>query len=56
MSEGQVFFGGISVYLEQRFPLFRRTPWILDKIWDSGPVLRAFTGGSVGGTEPEAAR
>ena len=53
VSDGHVFFGGISVYLEQNFPLFRHTPWILDKIWDSGPVLRAFTGGSVGGTNPK---
>ncbi len=53
VSDGHVFFGGISVYLEQHFPLFRRTPWILDKIWDSSAVLRAFTGGSVGGTDPK---
>lgn len=53
VSDEHVFFGGISVYLEQHFSLFRRSPWILDKIWDSNAVLRAFTGGSVGGTDPK---
>jgi hypothetical protein len=27
----QVFFGGISVYLEQHLPLFRKTPRFIDK-------------------------
>ena len=40
VSSGKVFFGGISVYLEQHIPLFRRTPWMLDRIWDWGPMLR----------------
>ena len=53
VSEHHVFFGGISVYLEQHFPVFRHSPWILDKIWDSGSVLRAVTGGSLGGTDPK---
>ena len=47
VSEGPVFFGGISVYLEQKFPLFRRTPAILDKLWDSAPVIRLATGRGV---------
>jgi glycosyltransferase involved in cell wall biosynthesis len=37
----RVLFGGISVYLEQYVPLFRHTPRLLDRIWDSMPVLRA---------------
>ncbi|MBA3949835.1 MAG: glycosyltransferase family 4 protein [Acidobacteria bacterium] len=40
VSSGKVFFGGISVYLEQHVPLFRHTPWMLDRLWDSGPLLR----------------
>jgi glycosyltransferase involved in cell wall biosynthesis len=36
-----VLFGGISVYLEQYVPLFRHTPRLLDRLWDSMPVLRA---------------
>ena len=35
VSENKVFCGGISVYLEQRSALFRRTPWLLDRLWDS---------------------
>ena len=30
VSDSRVFFGGISVYLEQHVPLFRRTPALLD--------------------------
>ena len=40
VSRGRVFFGGISVYLEQHVPMFRRTPWILDRIWDWPPILK----------------
>src|ERR1044071_6362228 len=40
VSEHRVFFGGISVYLEQHVPLFRHTPRILDKIWDSEAALK----------------
>jgi glycosyltransferase involved in cell wall biosynthesis len=36
-----VLFGGVSVYLEQYVPLFRHTPRLLDRLWDSMPVLRA---------------
>jgi glycosyltransferase involved in cell wall biosynthesis len=47
VSEEQVFFGGISVYLEQKFPLFRKTPAILDKLWDAAPVIRMASGRGV---------
>jgi glycosyltransferase involved in cell wall biosynthesis len=47
VSDDRVFFGGVSVYLQQHVPLFRRTPWVLDKIWDSTAVIRALTGRSV---------
>src|ERR1041385_6092403 len=40
VSEHRVFFGGISVYLEQHVPLFRYTPKFLDKIWDSEAALK----------------
>lgn len=40
VSRSKVFFGGISVYLEQHVPLFRRTPWLLDRLWDSAPMLK----------------
>jgi len=38
---GKVLFGGISVYLQQNSALFRRTPWLLDKLWDSKWALSA---------------
>lgn len=43
VSGAHVFFGGISVYLEQHAPLFRYTPRLLDKIWDSQWALRLAT-------------
>src|SRR5205814_3853600 len=36
----RVFFGGINVYLQQKLALFRRTPWILDRLWDARGLLR----------------
>jgi glycosyltransferase involved in cell wall biosynthesis len=43
VSQGQVFFGGISVFLEQHSTLFRHTPRFLDKLWDSDWALRLAT-------------
>lgn len=40
VSSTKVFFGGVSVYLEQNVPLFRHTPAFLDKLWDSEFVLK----------------
>lgn len=39
VSQHRVFFGGISVYLEQHVPLFRHTPRLLDRLWDSETAL-----------------
>lgn len=39
VSNEKVFFGGISVYLEQYLPLFRMTPTWLDGLWDSKFML-----------------
>ena len=47
VSSGRVFFGGISVYLEQQSALFRRTPRLLDRLWDSKLALRLATRGSI---------
>lgn len=41
VSSEKVFFGGISVYLEQHSAIFRHTPRWLDKLWDSSFVLKA---------------
>jgi glycosyltransferase involved in cell wall biosynthesis len=39
VSMHRVFFGGISVYLEQHIPLFRHTPKLFDRLWDSEAAL-----------------
>ena len=41
VSNQKVFFGGISVYLQQTMPLFRKLPRVFDKLWDSDWALRA---------------
>ena len=41
VSGDKIFFGGISVYLEQNWALFRKTPWLLDRLWDSKVALKA---------------
>jgi glycosyltransferase involved in cell wall biosynthesis len=40
VSTDRVLFGGVSVYLQQHVSLFRRTPWLLDKLWDSKAFLQ----------------
>src|SRR3712207_8323819 len=40
VSAGRVFFGGISVYLEQHSALFRRTPRLLDRLWEDRKSTR----------------
>ena len=35
-----VFFGAISMYLREKVPFLRNMPAILDKVLDSGPMLR----------------
>ena len=40
VSYPKVFFGGINVWLEQHSAIFRKTPWLLDRLWDLPWVLR----------------
>ena len=40
VSSERVFFGGISVYLEQYHPLFRKSPRWLDRFLDSNSILQ----------------
>ena len=40
VSGDKVFFGGISVYLEQYVPFFRRSPTWIDSLWDSSVMLK----------------
>lgn len=40
VSVHRVFFGGINVYLQQKYSLFRHTPWFLDRLLDAPRLLR----------------
>ncbi len=43
VSNDHVVLGGISAYLEQYVPLFRKTPRWLDRLWDSKAALNLAT-------------
>lgn len=47
VSGDHVFFGGISVFLEQHSALFRHTPRFLDRLWDSSWALKLATSRSI---------
>jgi len=40
VSQSKVLFGGVSVFLQQASSLFRHTPWVVDRLWDSTAFLR----------------
>ena len=52
VSANRVFFGGVSVYLEQYLSVFRHTPWLLDRLWEAPWLIRAVSGRGVE-TRPE---
>jgi glycosyltransferase involved in cell wall biosynthesis len=39
-----VFYGAVSIYLKQLYPIFRRAPRWFDKILNSGPALKLAAG------------
>ena len=43
VSRGRLFLGGINIYLQQHFELFRKTPVLLDRLLDFKPLLRFVT-------------
>ena len=47
VSLDKVFFGGVSVYLEQYVPMFRNSPKWLDRVWDSKAMLDLATRRSI---------
>jgi glycosyltransferase involved in cell wall biosynthesis len=51
VSEPEVLFGGISVYLKQRFPLLRRMPRFVDRLLDAPRTISRFADRSVS-TDP----
>lgn len=44
VSQRRIFFGGVSVYLEQYIPFFRKSPPWLDRLWDSPSLLKLLSG------------
>src|SRR5262245_2243189 len=40
VSQPRVFFGGINVFLQQKWSLFRHTPWTFDRLLDAPGLLR----------------
>jgi glycosyltransferase involved in cell wall biosynthesis len=53
VSIGRVFFGGINVYLQEKVPLFRHTPWWFDRLLDNPALLERLSrrAGSVDPTQ-----
>ena len=43
VSINRVFYGGINVYLQQKLGLFRHTPWMLDRLFDSPSLLNGLS-------------
>ena len=40
VSQNKIFFGGINVYLEQKFSFFRKTPWFIDRLFNGRWLLQ----------------
>jgi glycosyltransferase involved in cell wall biosynthesis len=53
VSEARVFFGGISVYLQQKAKFFRSAPRIFDKLLDAPWLIKAASSGSIS-TDPRS--
>jgi len=53
VSEERVFFGGISVYLQQRAGFFRHAPRVFDRLLDSPWLIKAASSGSIS-TDPRS--
>lgn len=39
VSIDRIFYGGINVYLQEKFAFFRHTPWIIDRLFSSPRLL-----------------
>ena len=51
VSRDRVLFGGISIYLQQYVPLFRKSPRFLDRLWDTPWIINLFASRSLS-TDP----
>lgn len=52
VSERRILYGGINVYLQQASAVFRHTPWIVDRLFDSRRLLGSLSRWA-GSTPPE---
>jgi glycosyltransferase involved in cell wall biosynthesis len=43
VSIDRIFFGGINVYLQEKVPLFRHTPWWFDRLLDNPALLESLS-------------
>src|SRR6476660_6713489 len=43
VSINRIFFGGINVYLQEKVPLFRHTPWWMDRQLDNPTLLNSLS-------------
>lgn len=51
VAEHRIVCGGVNVWLQEHVPLFRHTPWWLDRLFD-GPGLLAWLSSRTGTTKP----
>ena len=51
VAEGKIVCGGVNVWLQEHFSIFRHTPWWFDRLLDSRRLL-AWLSKSTGGTKP----
>jgi glycosyltransferase involved in cell wall biosynthesis len=47
VSRPEVLFGGVSVYMQHHWSLFRRLPRFLDRLWDAPRLIKAVAGRGV---------
>ena len=47
VSDSRVFMDGISVCLEQQSAFFRKTRWLLDRLWDAPWMIRLASKSSI---------
>ncbi len=55
VSQRRIFFGGVSVYLEQYVPFFRNSPAWLDQLWDSPLLLKLLSGVTISSSPQQLA-
>ena len=39
VADERIFFGALNVYLQMKMPIFRKTPWVLDRLLDHPKLL-----------------